>query len=550
MKVKKLILPIVMLLLLIVATIGVTFAAFTFTKQGTVENIIESSTIMLTYTEGKTGIMLNEAYPMSDDRGKLLTGENNVFDFTVTATLGKSNVISYEVSAVKIPITDMTPLEDNEVKLYLERAIDPDSTYQEVLSPSNFIPIENQSEVGTPDGAMILDKGMFMNEGTTIHNYRLRLWVDEKANIPNGEARKYGVKINVYAKQLQYEKIDESCFTFDSTTGTITDYSDTCPKDVMIPNMISGVEVVSIGRQAFYKNDLNSVIIPNTVTTIGVNAFAINQLKTIVIPSNVTSIGDMSFYNNQLVNITMMNSSLSIGGGAFNDNQLPDNKAFIYARTEEKEIDYTTVVSYGGAKRDSVMIPNQVTTIGSYAFSSNQLTSVTISDSVVSIGESAFAGNPLTSVEIPNSLTTIGNTAFVNNQLTSVTLGNNVTLIGNGAFQNNQLASVTIPDSVTTIGYYAFDSNQLTSVTIGNNVNSIGNSAFNNNQLTEVIIPEKVEYIGGYAFHKDLSSNPNLIKIINKTGKYFNWGDVTNGSGSFVSGTISHNHGNITVTSE
>ncbi len=89
MKTKKLILPIVMLLLLIVATIGVTFAAFTFTKQGTVENIIESSTIMLTYTEGKTGIILNEAYPMSDETGKMLTGENNVFDFTVTATLGK-----------------------------------------------------------------------------------------------------------------------------------------------------------------------------------------------------------------------------------------------------------------------------------------------------------------------------------------------------------------------------------------------------------------------------------------------------------------------------
>ena len=101
-----------MLLLLMVATIGVTFAAFTFTKQGTVENIVESSTIMLTYTEGKTGILLNEAYPMSDERGKLLTGENNVFDFTVTAMLGKSNVIGYEVTAVKIPITDMEPLLD------------------------------------------------------------------------------------------------------------------------------------------------------------------------------------------------------------------------------------------------------------------------------------------------------------------------------------------------------------------------------------------------------------------------------------------------------
>jgi len=201
MKAKKLILPIAMLLLLMVATIGVTFAMFTFTKEGTVENTLETSTIMLTYTEGKTGIMLNEAYPMSDETGKMLNGSDNVFDFTITATLGKATTIGYEVTAIKIPINDITPLEDNEVKLYLERAIDPDTTYDEVFLPMNFIPRTSPTQLGSPIGSMILDSGTFTNEGTTIHNYRLRLWVDENAQVPNGESRKYGVKINVYAKQ-------------------------------------------------------------------------------------------------------------------------------------------------------------------------------------------------------------------------------------------------------------------------------------------------------------------------------------------------------------
>ncbi len=198
---KKIILLIIILLLLILATIGVTFAAFTFSQEGAVENMLESSTVMLTYTEGKTGITLNEAYPISDEKGKVLVGENNVFDFTVQATLGKSTLIGYEVTAVKIPITDMTPLEDSEVKLYLERAIDPDTAYESIVEPTNFIPGDNQSEIGSPKGAMILDSRTFTNEGTTIHNYRLRLWVDENTEIPNGETRKYGVKINVYAKQ-------------------------------------------------------------------------------------------------------------------------------------------------------------------------------------------------------------------------------------------------------------------------------------------------------------------------------------------------------------
>ncbi len=69
----------------------------------------------------------------------------------------------------------MIPLEDNEVKLYLERAIDPETTYSEIMSPANYIPRDGQSEVGPPVGSMILDTGTFSNEGVTIYNYRLRM---------------------------------------------------------------------------------------------------------------------------------------------------------------------------------------------------------------------------------------------------------------------------------------------------------------------------------------------------------------------------------------
>jgi hypothetical protein len=155
-----------------------------------------------------------------------------------------------------------------------------------------------------------------------------------------------------------------------------------------------------------------------------------------------------------------------------------------------------------------VDIGTSATSIGSYAFFDNQLTSVTIPNSVTSIGSQAFAYNQLTSVTIGNSVTTIGSYAFGNNQLTSVTIGDSVTSIGSYAFQYNQLTSVTIPNSVTTIGSFAFAyNNQLTSVTIGNSVTSIGSYAFYNNSSLDTVNcnVEQSAFTGSNAFQSTAS---------------------------------------------
>ena len=197
----------------------------------------------------------------------------------------------------------------------------------------------------------------------------------------------------------------------------------------------------------------------------------------------------------------------------------------------------------------NIVIPNSITNIGISAFRENYLTSVTIPNSVTSIGDSAFYDNKLTSVTIPNSVTSIGSSAFYGNKLTSVTIPNSVTSIGSSAFENNQLTSITIPDSVTSIGNWAFENNQLTSVTIPSSVTSIGDFTFSHNQLTSVTIPTSVTSIGISAFFKDNSSNLNLTKIINKTGKSFDWGYIVNWSSgyNFVTGTVVNSNGNVEV---
>jgi len=158
-------------------------------------------------------------------------------------------------------------------------------------------------------------------------------------------------------------------------------------------------------------------------------------------------------------------------------------------------------------------------------------------------------GLGITSVVIPSTVKSIGNRAFVNNQITEVVIPSSVTSIGKDAFSNNQLVSLTISGSV---GASAFRNNKLTTLTLLDGVVSIDLGAFSGNQLTEVIIPSSVTSIGRGAFFKSGSSNQNLSKIINKTGKSFQWGDIISYDSryGFITGTVPNSYGNVEVVSE
>lgn len=181
---------------------------------------------------------------------------------------------------------------------------------------------------------------------------------------------------------------------------------------------------------------------------------------------------------------------------------------------------------------NSVVIPDSVTTIGENAFDSAGLTSVTLGSGLTTIMSGAFAGNQLSEIVIPNHVTTIGARAFdMNESLRRLTLGNQVQSIGESAFERCSIEGhLVISDSVTSIGHSAFAHNQLSKVTIGT----------------------KVTEIGSNAFYKNDTSNSNLVSIINKTGRAFNWPDIiatdSLQNSNFVTGTLPSSFGNITIS--
>jgi len=214
------------------------------------------------------------------------------------------------------------------------------------------------------------------------------------------------------------------------------------------------------GSSYYYSNRYSgNVVIPASVsysgktypvTSIGESAFdGCSALTSVTIPNSVTSIGNYSFYRCSDLKKVIVKDIAAWCGIEFRDYY---SNPLYYARhlysDEDTEI-------------TNLIIPNSVTSIGSWAFfGCSDLTSVTIGNSVTSIGDGAFYRcSGLTSVTIPNSVTSIGGSAFEScSGLTSVTIPNSVTSIGECAFYGcKSLTSVTIGGGVTSIGDNAFD---------------------------------------------------------------------------------------------
>lgn len=189
---NKLFIIIIILLIFVVSVIGISMAAFTYTKAGSKINTISTGNIHLEYTEDTNGINITNALPMTDSTGMSLTDVNQYFDFSVNAVLDGDFVASYEIAAEKIP---SSTLDNNEVKLYLEKKVG--GVYQEVMAPNNFEPLKNSTEIGTMAGSMLLDADT-LNSSRTI-NYRLRMWVADDTVVSN-YVKSFGVRVSIKAR--------------------------------------------------------------------------------------------------------------------------------------------------------------------------------------------------------------------------------------------------------------------------------------------------------------------------------------------------------------
>ena len=183
---------------MLVVVIGISYSAFTYSGLGKKENKITTGAITMLYTESSNTITMNNALPTTDNTGKTRKNVGEYFDFTVKSSITGNADINYEIAAKEEAGNTFS---GSNIKYYLT-TVDGNGKETEVMVPRTYYE-EPSGNVytGRPADMMSLYTGNLKNQGDTIINYRLRIWVDENYNPQNDNGGlTYKVKVSVYGQ--------------------------------------------------------------------------------------------------------------------------------------------------------------------------------------------------------------------------------------------------------------------------------------------------------------------------------------------------------------
>ena len=206
---------------LLIAVIGVSYAAFNYAGVGKKENIITTGAITMSYVESNNTISINNALPTTDNTGKSRKNDGEYFDFTVKSSIKGNMDINYEIAAKEEAGNTFS---GNNIKYYLT-TVDSNGKETEVMAPRTYYE-EPSGNVytGRPADMMSLYTGNLKEQGETTINYRLRIWVDESYNPQNDDGGlTYKVKVNVYGQTSDTVAQAEDTYCKDNGFTTLSD---------------------------------------------------------------------------------------------------------------------------------------------------------------------------------------------------------------------------------------------------------------------------------------------------------------------------------------
>ncbi|MCL2578063.1 MAG: leucine-rich repeat protein [Defluviitaleaceae bacterium] len=306
-----------------------------------------------------------------------------------------------------------------------------------------------------------------------------------------------------------------------------------CPA-LSIPGTVSGIPVIAIGAGAFRNTSIPNIVLPSSVIYIGDHAFAgttapgqRSALTSITLNHGLQTIGRGAFYRTNLTSITIPNTVTRIAsgagavappplstassafgidlGGTTSDRTFGDNP-FLRSITIGTGLNRLEPgIFYEATGLTSITVPGNVQIVGDRAFwmagslarnEANlplQTIPLNLAQGIQQIHRGAFFGVPIAELVIPNSITRIASGSDALNQGTQTP--------PHGTMLNNE----AIPPSATDINnrwHRSFGHNpHLTSVTIGTGLDRLEPGIFYDTPgLTTITIPGNVRVIGERAF--------------------------------------------------
>ena len=130
-KKKKQYLEIMLINILLIAIVGVSYAAFNYVGTGEKLNTITTGMITMEYVESTNTIAMTNALPTTIATGKTRLTAGEYFDFTVKSSIAGNTDINYEIAAKE---ESGNTFSGSNIRYYLT-TVDANGKETEVMAP-------------------------------------------------------------------------------------------------------------------------------------------------------------------------------------------------------------------------------------------------------------------------------------------------------------------------------------------------------------------------------------------------------------------------------
>ena len=336
-------------------------------------------------------------------------------------------------------------------------------------------------------------------------------------------------KMNVHAEEniyngFHYETKEDGTIKI---TGYDTDQIDVSDGIFTIPSQIEGKDVTEIGDYAFGEYEFNSEIIqikmPENLKVIRSHAFwYFHKVENLEIPDSVTTLENSSFYQFESIKKINLPASLEkYEGNAFFEYSVKvegfaisdSNKNYAVKDGILYTKDYKKLVAVPCGKTD-IEYPEELTSIGEYAFADNSGETIKLPETVTEIEQSAFYSADVKKLYLSSNLKEVDDEAFCGmSWLKQYVLNKEAEnySVNEGVLYNKaetklisvpvDLEEVSIADTVKTIGAYSFNGSEIKKVALPEGVEKIESHAFDEAKLIEISLPSSLKEMGTEAFY-------------------------------------------------